>query len=116
MLKGKVALVTGASRGGRAIAKRLANDGALVAIHYGNRKEEAEETVYEIQSNGGSTFSIGANLESLHGVEALYSSLDNELQNRTGSTKFDILINNAGIGPGAFIEETTEQFLIEWFQ
>ena len=61
-------------------------------------------------------FSIGANLESLHGVEALYSSLDNELQNRTGSTKFDILINNAGIGPGAFIEETTEQFLIEWFQ
>ncbi|MBJ8027839.1 SDR family oxidoreductase [Bacillus cereus group sp. N21] len=111
MLKGKVALVTGASRGiGRAIAKRLANDGALVAVHYGNRKSDAEETVQEIQSNGGSAFSINGNLKSLHGVESLYQSLDDKLQKHTGENKFDILVNNAGIGPGAFIEETTEDF------
>lgn len=116
MLKGKVALVTGASRGiGRAIAKRLANDGALVAVHYGNRKDDAEETVHEIQSNGGQAFSIGANLESLHGVENLYKALDTELQKHTGETQFDILINNAGIGPSAFIEETTEQFFDRMF-
>lgn len=45
-LDGKVALVTGASRGiGRAIAMRLANDGALVAIHYGRNKQAADETI-----------------------------------------------------------------------
>ncbi len=78
-------------------------------------KDDAEETVHEIRSDGGQAFSIGANLES-HGVENLYNALDTELQKRTGETQFDILISNAGIGPGAFIEETTEQFLIEWFQ
>lgn len=61
-------------------------------------------------SQMASAFSIGANLESLHGVEALYSSLDNELQNRTGSTKFDILINNAGIGLVLLLKKRLNNF------
>ncbi|MFC5648682.1 SDR family oxidoreductase [Paenibacillus solisilvae] len=58
-LNGKIALVTGASRGiGRGIASRLAREGAVVAVHYGNNHQAAEETVREIQQNGGSAFAI----------------------------------------------------------
>lgn len=64
-LNGKIALVTGASRGiGRGIALRLAQDGALVAVHYGRRQHEAEEVVLQIEQNGGSAFTIGADLAS----------------------------------------------------
>ena len=52
-LNGKVALVTGASRGiGRAIAIRLAQEGALVAVHYGKNRDAAEEVVREIERSG----------------------------------------------------------------
>ncbi len=109
-LKGKIALITGASRGiGRSIALGLAREGALVAVHYGNRKQEAEEVVQEIQLSGGSAFSICANLNELNDIHALFASLDEVLQKRTGDNRFDILVNNAGIGQYATIEETTEQ-------
>lgn len=60
-LQGKVALVTGTSRGiGRAIALRPAQEGALVALHYGKNRNAALEVVREIQSREGSAFAIGA--------------------------------------------------------
>jgi 3-oxoacyl-[acyl-carrier protein] reductase len=62
-LHGKVALVTGGSRGiGRGIALRLAQEGALIAVHYGSRQDAAGNVVKTIKANGGEAFSIGANL------------------------------------------------------
>lgn len=109
-LKGKIALVTGASRGiGRSIAWRLVQEGALVAVHYGRSKEAAKELVAEIEGNGGAAFAIGAELSSSYDVQVLFETLDEELKRRTGDTRFDILVNNAGSGLAASIEETSEE-------
>ncbi|KPN96075.1 SDR family oxidoreductase [Lysinibacillus sp. ZYM-1] len=113
-LEGKIVLVTGASRGiGRAIAKRLAQDGALVAIHFGRNKAAAYQTTSEIESNGGKAFSIEAELNSISGVTKLIEQLEQELQKRVGTSNIDILVNNAGIGTQGTIENTTEEIFDE---
>lgn len=109
-LKGKIALVTGASRGiGKAIALRLAKEGALVAIHYGRRQEEAEQVVKEIMQHGGSAFPIGANFRDLNGIDQLFVSMDAALQQQLGDRRFDILVNNAGVGQILSFEEASEE-------
>lgn len=112
-LNGKAALVTGASRGiGRAIANRLAQEGALTAVHYGKNREAAEEVVREIERSGGRAFAIGAVLDTVQSVESLYAALDEELRQQTGETGetgLDILVNNAGIGLAVSIDETSEK-------
>jgi NAD(P)-dependent dehydrogenase (short-subunit alcohol dehydrogenase family) len=115
-LHGLVALVTGASRGiGRAIALRLAKDGATVVVHYGRNQDAANEIIQSITSTGGTAFPVQAELDTLKGVYALYDVLDAALIEQTGTTQFDILVNNAGIYPRATIENTTEEMFDRQF-
>lgn len=88
----KVALVTGASRGiGRAIAQRLAEDGASVAVNYQIRADRAEQTVRGIVKAGGSAVAIGADVSRTEEIRRLFD----ETISRFG--RLDILVNNAGV-------------------
>lgn len=92
MLKGKAALVTGASRGiGRAIALELAKAGAKVAVNYAGSEKKAQEVVDQIRQSGGEAFKIQANVASSDEVTGMVK----EVVKQFGS--LDILVNNAGI-------------------
>ncbi len=101
-LAGKRALVTGASRGiGAAIARRLADDGADVILHYGRSADEARAVAESIRTRGGQAQVVQADLASADGPRQLLAGLDG-----LDAGRIDILVNNAGVAPFATVEAT----------
>jgi 3-oxoacyl-[acyl-carrier protein] reductase len=91
-LQGKVALVTGASRGiGRATALALASEGASVVVNYASSSGAAEAVVAEITSGGGAAIAIKADMSKVAEVEAMYEKV------MATYGRVDVLVNNAGI-------------------
>jgi len=109
-LAGKVAVVTGASKGiGASIAKHMAQEGAAVVVNYSSSKAGADRVVGEIVSGGGKAIAVHANVSKKADVERLFS----ETKNAFG--KLDVLVNNAGIYEFAPLEEVTAEHFHKHF-
>ncbi len=109
-LSGKVAIVTGASKGiGAAIAKQLASDGASVTVNYSSSKEGADAVVAEITKNGGKAIAVKANMTDKGQREALF------VETKKAFGKLDILVNNAGVYEFAPLEEITDEHFYRMF-
>lgn len=117
-LADRVALVTGGSRGiGRAIAMRLARDGALVVVHYATNADAAAETVDRIVADGGAAFAVGQPLGVEGDVDGLFARVDEQLEARRGTTRLDVVVNNAAVSLSSALAELTlaeyeEQFAV----
>ena len=103
-LDGKVAVVTGASKGiGAGIAKQFAAEGASVVVNYASSKSDADKVVDEITKAGGKAVAVQGNVAKKAEVERLFTAAEKAFG------KIDILVNNAGVYEFVPLEEVTEQ-------
>ena len=103
-LTGKVALVTGASRGiGKAIALKLAAEGAAVVINYHGSMEKAKEVKAEIESDGGIAEIMQCNVADYQATEAMIRKVTDDFG------RLDILVNNAGITRDGLLMKMSEE-------
>jgi 3-oxoacyl-[acyl-carrier protein] reductase len=103
-LNGKVAVVTGASKGiGAGIAKQFAADGAAVVVNYASSKTDADKVVDEITKHGGKAVAVQGDVAKKAEVEKLFAATEKAFG------KIDILVNNAGVYQFAPLEEITEE-------
>ncbi|MEU8118426.1 SDR family oxidoreductase [Spirillospora sp. NPDC049024] len=115
-LEGKLALVTGGSRGiGRAIAQRLGRDGAAVAVAYARNEAAAEEVVERIRKDGGRAFALRAELGRHGDAARLWAAFDAHAGEYAPGGAVDIIVNNAGIGRSPDLASLTEDDFDEVF-
>jgi 3-oxoacyl-[acyl-carrier protein] reductase len=109
-LLGKVAIVTGASKGiGAAIARHLAAEGAAVVVNYSSSKDAAQSVVNEVTKSGGTAVAIQANIANPADVQRLF------VETKSKFDKLDILVNNAGIYEFAPLENVTPEHFHKQF-
>jgi 3-oxoacyl-[acyl-carrier protein] reductase len=109
-LAGKVAVVTGASKGiGAEIAKQLAEQGAAVVVNYATSKEGAEQVVSQIDRKGGTAVAVQANLAKPADIKRLFA------ETKKVFGKLDILVNNAGVYEFAPLENVTPEHFHKMF-
>jgi 3-oxoacyl-[acyl-carrier protein] reductase len=109
-LSGKVALVTGASKGiGASIARHLAAEGAAVVVNYSSSKSGADRVVGEIVASGGKAVAVQANVAKKADIVRLFT------ETKKSFGKLDILVNNAGIYEFLPIEQITEEHFHKQF-
>jgi 3-oxoacyl-[acyl-carrier protein] reductase len=102
-LQGKVAVVTGASKGiGAGIARALGEAGASVVVNYASDKTGAEKAVADIKARGGKAIAVQGDVSKAPDVKRLFD------ETRKAFGKLDVLVNNAGVYKFAPIEETSE--------
>lgn len=103
-LVGKIAVVTGASKGiGAGIAKALGAQGATVIVNYASSKGDADAVVAHITERGGSAFALQADMSQAADVVRLFDTV------RTKFGTLDILVNNAGVAVFQMIDDLTEE-------
>ena len=101
-LSGKVAVVTGASKGiGAAVAKQLAADGANVVVNYSTSREGAEKVVADITKSGGKAIAVGGSVAEESQIQSLFA------ETKKAYGKVDILVNNAGVYGFSPLEQVT---------
>jgi 3-oxoacyl-[acyl-carrier protein] reductase len=109
-LAGKVAIVTGASKGiGAGIAKQLAAEGASVVVNYSTSKEGADRVVNEIAKKGGKAVAVQANVAKEKDIERLFT------ETKKAFGRLDILVNNAGVYEFSPIDGVTEVHFYKQF-